>query len=893
MWKKYAVGVFSVLLLFACGGVTHPGGDGPVLCHTDNECPIGQYCDDGICVPGNVACSDLKPCPGGQVCRNGACVGGGDGGADGWDGEEGGGDTALGPDIEIVEPLPTQGQYQLNFGNVRVGVAAEQRVVERNAGGGELRISNLNFEAGAGREDFSIPADIMNALPLVLGAGQERAIPVVYLASDGLTDHVILDIISNDADESLVQIHLLSEFKGEAAVVVDRRSLDFGDVEVGQTSQPLNFMVSNSGTGNAVLTVQDIRLGTVAGEDFSLEVRDANQRLVSFPALVNNGDGLTVSVVYHPKAREEDRDKVVVASDDPLNQVVEVSLSGRGVTGEVTLTPSPVNLGQVRVGGTNSQEVTISNNGGAAVQLTGVEIVEASGEWGLASSDLDLGSLSQNPYALSPGQSVKVTVSFSPVDEGAETARLVVHHSGPEAISQAEMNAEGVIPPAIEFVPNPPVLAFGDVQLDEATGIKESKSLPLVISNRGGQPLIVSNIQRATGTSTEFSWTPAALSPVAPGEQTTLNLKFEPQNTGQESGFILLDTNDPDISTDGVTGRAAIQLSARGVDPTIFTQPANGHDFGSLAIGDSRSLEVIIRNASIYPLVVERIGFTAGSSGFYGLSNLPVLPLTLPDMNAQASFTVIFHPTSLGTYTAAVEIASSDIGNPVHVLNFTGKSEGCPAGWGDCDSNPANGCETQLNSLQHCGACNVPCNLNHASESCSTGQCLVTSCDNGWCNLNNVTNDGCEYNLDTNPACSTSAPQIGSISGDDGNDHVVYNGRGEGWFILHLRETNADWNECIYLSAHVYLTSPASTNYDLYVYCHNCGGRLSGSSTTSGQEVVANRWDEGCVLGFPDGEDDSGDLYINVRFVSGNVCDQWRLDIYGNYQVSGNTCPTP
>ena len=83
---------------------------------------------------------------------------------------------------------------------------------------------------------------------------------------------------------------------------------------------------------------------------------------------------------------------------------------------------------------------------------------------------------------------------------------------------------------------------------------------------------------------------------------------------------------------------------------------------------------------------------------------------------------------------------------------------GCVAPFGDCDKNPANGCEVNLNtSPGHCGSCNAACkSTNGQNPSCDSGLCTLT-CDNGWDNCNgpqpgnDPKNDGCEVNIGANP----------------------------------------------------------------------------------------------------------------------------------------------
>ncbi len=73
---------------------------------------------------------------------------------------------------------------------------------------------------------------------------------------------------------------------------------------------------------------------------------------------------------------------------------------------------------------------------------------------------------------------------------------------------------------------------------------------------------------------------------------------------------------------------------------------------------------------------------------------------------------------------------------------------GCDAGFGDCDGNEANGCETSTtDSTQHCGACGAGCLLDNAAATCFAGECAVVVCDLGFEDCNGLAGDGCEVNL--------------------------------------------------------------------------------------------------------------------------------------------------
>ncbi|MFO0652421.1 MAG: hypothetical protein U0326_39745 [Polyangiales bacterium] len=72
----------------------------------------------------------------------------------------------------------------------------------------------------------------------------------------------------------------------------------------------------------------------------------------------------------------------------------------------------------------------------------------------------------------------------------------------------------------------------------------------------------------------------------------------------------------------------------------------------------------------------------------------------------------------------------------------------CEAGYGNCDMNAGNGCETNLNTTAtNCGTCGNRCTLANANAVCSSGTCAIESCYPNTANCNGTTADGCEVNL--------------------------------------------------------------------------------------------------------------------------------------------------
>ena len=77
----------------------------------------------------------------------------------------------------------------------------------------------------------------------------------------------------------------------------------------------------------------------------------------------------------------------------------------------------------------------------------------------------------------------------------------------------------------------------------------------------------------------------------------------------------------------------------------------------------------------------------------------------------------------------------------------------CTAGFGNCDSNGANGCETALTTVTNCGACGNACSFVNANASCTAGTCVIGSCTAGFADCNFNSADGCEAALNTVTHC--------------------------------------------------------------------------------------------------------------------------------------------
>ncbi len=112
----------------------------------------------------------------------------------------------------------------------------------------------------------------------------------------------------------------------------------------------------------------------------------------------------------------------------------------------------------------------------------------------------------------------------------------------------------------------------------------------------------------------------------------------------------------------------------------------------------------------------------------------------------------------------------------------------CATGFKDCNSDADDGCETSTTTLTDCGTCGNPCSFTNAAESCTTGTCAMGACDAGFGNCDGQTGNGCETTLGTPANCNACG---NTCSNSHGSNACVSTGPGTfdcsptcstGWF---------------------------------------------------------------------------------------------------------------
>lgn len=166
----------------------------------------------------------------------------------------------------------------------------------------------------------------------------------------------------------------------------------------------------------------------------------------------------------------------------------------------------------------------------------------------------------------------------------------------------------------------------------------------------------------------------------------------------------------------------------------------------------------------------------------------------------------------------------------------------CNPGFGDCDGNVANGCETNTASdVNHCGSCNSMCGLpqNVAVAGCGNGTCSIVACQSGYFDIDKNANNGCECLSDSvGPTCNGATGlmplNLGDTTSATGN--LVPSGK-ENWFQVTFKG-----NGSLNYHPHVKLsTNPG--NAFLFDLFSNCAGSTVGCGKEGGTANGRTDWE--------------------------------------------------
>lgn len=300
--------------------------------------------------------------------------------------------TGGGPDIEVA-PVP------LDFGRVSVLAPARRNLVITNTGFSQLILAEIQVDTD-GTGAFAL----LVGGPLVLPPGESATIVIEFQPRVAGPIVSRLRILSNDGDESTVDV----ELRGEGVSLppcnfsFGPSRLDFGPVSPGRSLRR-SVEVRNRGTEECLLTGTRLKANTHTA--FSLPEGSIASRTI--PA----GSSLTIPVAFSPRTSADVSGQLEFSISNPTEPFSTIDLAGRGDESALLIVPNEVDFGTVsRDCAPAVQTVTFTNPGSMPIEISAVDLAaDSNSTFTLLSLP---SSLPSQPLSLSPGASTTIQVGM-------------------------------------------------------------------------------------------------------------------------------------------------------------------------------------------------------------------------------------------------------------------------------------------------------------------------------------------------------------------------------------------------------------------------------------------------------------------------------------------------
>ncbi|MCP5008946.1 MAG: choice-of-anchor D domain-containing protein, partial [Aestuariibacter sp.] len=574
------------------------------------------------------------------------------------------------------EPEITVSPTSLAYGDVNNGTDSDLTVTITNDGTADLNVSSLTSTDAA----FTV---VSPTAPLAITPGNNEVVTVRFSPTATGAYSGNLNIASDDVDEPTVAVALsgngIEPPPDEPDITVTPTSLDFGNVTTGGSAD-LTLTIDNDGT--QLLTVSSL---SISSGEFSV-VSPATPFDVAVAA------SEVVTVRFSPTADGVKNGDLTIASNDPDEGSVIVSLTGEGVStpaaayrinvggpdfmdgsGNLFVADKAYTAGDFGYSGnvrTFSFTSEIANTDDDALYQTMNAGLAVNYWFDLADGDYDVTLYFMEPWQSAAGErEFDVTMEGTLVLDNYDIFAVggqytAVSETIPVTISDGQLNIEmdrvnryamvsaievvsdgGATTPAPEISVSPVSLTYGDV----VSGT--TSDLTVTISNLGTADLTVSSL---TTTDAAFS----VVSPTAPvtipaSGNEVVTVRFSATAVTAYSGNLDIASDDADEPT------VSVALSGNGVatpptDPDISLSTTS-LAFGTVVVGNSSDQIVSVSNVGASDLTVSDLATT---NGVFTIVS-PATPFTV-GASAATDVTVRFTPTAAGAASGDLNITSDD-----------------------------------------------------------------------------------------------------------------------------------------------------------------------------------------------------------------------------------------
>ncbi|MFB6296507.1 MAG: choice-of-anchor D domain-containing protein, partial [Halobacteriales archaeon] len=506
---------------------------------------------------------------------------------------------------------------EVSFFSVAVGTNATKRLAVTNEGGLPATVSAVRVtgpDAGA----FTLVSGDASG---TIGTNEGVDLAVRFSPDSPGEKTAVLRVESDDAGVEDIAIPL-SGAGATGRINASTDSVDFGTVAAG-TLATANVTVTNDG------------FASLSIEGASISGDGAFTVLAGGDAEIVPGEEHLITVGFRPESAGPASATLEIASDDPGQGTLTVSLAGQGAVPDATLSTTALAYGASPTNSSTTRTVTVRNGGNATLVLSGTRLGgESPGAFAVVSSG--------GTTSLAPGESREISVAFAPAATGQQNATLSIPSNDPEGALNVSLSGTGE---RSNIAVSPSAVAFGNVRVGETGDARIS------VQNDGSQPLDLTGIAIAGANASAFTLAgDTGTGTLAPGANRTFAVRFSPSAIGSRTATVEITSDDPDTPT------VEVSLGGTGVQPDVGVA-ADRVAYNDTRVGGVRERIVTVRNDGNANLTVENVsvaGADADAFSLAGSRTFALGPGETRDLRVQ------FAPGAGGDAAATLEIASDD-----------------------------------------------------------------------------------------------------------------------------------------------------------------------------------------------------------------------------------------
>ncbi len=537
------------------------------------------------------------------------------------------------PDIKVA-PL------SLDFGSVPVGSDTSLTFKVSSLGGLVLEVNSLISSA---------PQFATLTTSLRLACGKDSIVTVTF-TPDSVGDFSgELTLKSNDPDSGTIKIKLKG--RGESPIRVksltDNRpdSLIFNKQVCLGDSASLNVEIHNSSSfrwSSSSIKAQP-RQFTIVPDSLSIPAGQRDTIRVSFkPDKIGVVNG-ALTIAWAPVSRPP-----LTLKLPPLR----IPLSGEGIAPQISGAPEVI-FPNTEIDSTTTRAYTVFNNSKCELRLDVLKIT------GTDEDDFDYVPIPL-PRIIPAGDSLKLTLRFTPSDSGAREADLNIWNNDPNKNPfVVKLRGRGIL--------EPPKIATDSLLYRFALLCADSVGrVNVIVTNVGGDTLKVDSV-RVQPNDGIFSAPDASFS-LASGESDTLVVTFKPTSGGPFEATLKFFSN---ATNNNAENGKAYEVKLKGNSGAPKIDGFIAVKFDSTKVGTTLRNFYFVSNLGDCPLRIDAMSITGtNASDFKVRGFLP--PVIIPPDDSRR-FTLEFTPSHIGQKIATLLIENSDPQKRIYSVELSGK----------------------------------------------------------------------------------------------------------------------------------------------------------------------------------------------------------------------------